>query len=101
MNPYRKITPEGSRDLLFEECAAQNRVKELLMNLFCGRGYREVMPPTLEYCDLFTLPGAEIPLEEMYKMTDRWGRLLVLRPAGRVRGRAGRVKIQIETGEGL
>ena len=33
MNPYRKITPEGSRDLLFEECAAQNRVKELLMNL--------------------------------------------------------------------
>ncbi len=80
MNPYRKITPEGSRDLLFEECAAQNRVKELLMNLFCGRGYREVMPPTLEYCDLFTLPGAEIPLEEMYKITDRWGRLLVLRP---------------------
>ena len=68
MKTYSKITPEGARDLLFEECRARREVQEKLSRVFGLRGYREVITPGLEYFDVFNLPGTAIPQQE-----NSWG----------------------------
>ena len=80
MGTYSKLTPKGTRDILFEECAAQREARRRLSQVFSLRGYHEVLTPGLEFFDVFNLPGAAIPQQEMYKCTDNQGRLLVLRP---------------------
>ena len=80
MRTYSKITPEGARDLLFEECRARREAQARLSRVFSLRGYREVITPGLEYFDVFNLPGAAVSQQEMYKCTDNHGRLLVFRP---------------------
>lgn len=80
MKPFTKLTPEGVRDVLFEECRAQSEARRRLTEIFARRGYQEVMTPGLEYFDVFNLPGAAVPQQEMYKSTDGAGRLLVFRP---------------------
>ena len=77
---YRRTTPEGTRDLLFEECGARRAVARRLCALFAGRGYAEVMTPALEYYELFTGDMAGLPQESLYKLCDAHGRLLVMRP---------------------
>ncbi len=73
-------TPEGTRDLLFEECVVRREVEQKLMRLFFSRGYSEVMTPGMEFYD--TVVGREegMPPESLYKFTDNQGRLLVMRP---------------------
>ena len=80
MRTYSRITPEGVRDILFEECRGHREVQRRLTWAFSLRGYREVMTPGLEYYDVFSLPGAALPQREMYKTTDNRGRLVVFRP---------------------
>lgn len=80
MKSYSKVTPEGTRDILFEECLAQREIQRRLALTFSLRGYQEVITPGLEYYDVFSLPGAAIPQQEMYKSSDNHGRLLVFRP---------------------
>lgn len=80
MKTYTKLTPEGVRDVLFGQCRARNRARQRLTEIFTARGYQEVVTPGLEYYDVFNLPGATIPQQEMYKSTDCAGRLLVFRP---------------------
>ncbi|MDD4699036.1 MAG: ATP phosphoribosyltransferase regulatory subunit [Oscillospiraceae bacterium] len=80
MSEYIYKTPDGTRDFLFEECESHNRIKILLANLYENRGYHEAITPILENYDLFNLESASLTQEEMYKLTDRSGHLLVLRP---------------------
>lgn len=80
MRTYSKVTPEGTRDILFQECRAQREAQQRLSRVFALRGYHEVLTPGLEYYDVFSLPGAAIPQQEMYKSTDNHGRLVVFRP---------------------
>lgn len=80
MSSYNKITPEGTRDALFEECEAKRRVQNALGRLFRGRGFDEVMTPGLEFYDVFCSNAAYFPQESMYKLTDSKGRLMVMRP---------------------
>lgn len=80
MKNYYKITPEGTRDLLFEECTAQSKVTNIISNVFESKGYHRVITPGLEFYDAFSLNGIGIQQENMYKLTDNKGRLLVLRP---------------------
>ncbi|MDR2356208.1 MAG: ATP phosphoribosyltransferase regulatory subunit [Clostridiales Family XIII bacterium] len=75
-----KITPEGTGDLLFRECEAQNAVIGLLRGVFEKRGYREVRTPGLEFYDVFSSKAAYYRPESMYKLTDNRGRLLTVRP---------------------
>ena len=49
MKRYDLLTPEGTRDLLFDECIAKRHVQENLTKLFTGYGYSEVMTPGLEF----------------------------------------------------
>lgn len=80
MKRFNKVTPEGTKDILFEECLAQREVSARLERVFKMRGYNEVITPGLEYYDVFDLKNAAIPQYEMYKATDNKGRLIVFRP---------------------
>lgn len=80
MKRYNRVTPEGMKDILFEECLAQREVGARLQRVFKNRGYNEVVTPGIEYYDVFDLEDAGIPQNEMYKSTDNKGRLIVFRP---------------------
>ena len=80
MKRYNKITPDGTRDLLFEECEARDEAVSRLTAMFRSRGYRQVMTPAIEFYDVFGSSGTYFPQENMYKLTDNRGRLMVMRP---------------------
>ena len=80
MRQNNKITPEGTRDLLFEECLTQRAVENTLTDVFTLRGFNEVVTPGLEFYDVFDPGRSGIEQEVMYKLTDKRGRLMVLRP---------------------
>ncbi len=74
------ITPQGTKDLLFDECLAKREIEKNLSDLFKFRGYCEVITPGIEFYDVFNLTFHNIPQHSMYKLTDSKGRLIVLRP---------------------
>ncbi len=80
MKLYNKITPEGTRDLLFEACAARRLAEEKLEEVFASHGYQEAVTPGVEFYDVFDPHRSGISQEVLYKMSDPKGRLLVLRP---------------------
>lgn len=80
MKKYAFLTPEGTRDMLFEECAAKRYISERVTRLFESYGYSEVITPGLEFYDVFSGKGRSIPQENMYKLVDGKNRLMVLRP---------------------
>jgi len=80
MAKNNRLTPDGTGDRLFEACAAEERVKERLAEVFTGAGYRRVRTPGLEFLSVFEGAGAYFPPEEMYKLSDSEGRLIALRP---------------------
>ncbi len=80
MKNYAKLTPEGTRDYLFEESDARRAVERRLSDLFKARGYRRITTPTFEFFDVFNRESAGALPETLYSMTDTYGRLLVLRP---------------------
>lgn len=80
MKRYDLLTPEGTRDLLFDECLAKRTVQEKLRNIFTAYGYSEVITPGLEFYDVFNSKTRYFPPETMYKLVDGKNRLMVLRP---------------------
>ena len=80
MRNYDLITPEGTKDLLFGECIVRRNVENKLLGLFKSRGYSEMITPGLEFFDVFNLNSSYFPQENLYKLTDTKGRLLVMRP---------------------
>ncbi len=77
---HKLITPEGTRDYLFEEAAARNLVAKKIAEVFKGRGFVEVQTPGIEFLDVFTEAKGGMPVEYMYKLTDAKGRLMAVRP---------------------
>lgn len=73
-------TPEGTRDRLFGECQDRRRVQTTLREVFSRRGFREVSTPEVEFYDLFLRSGNPMPQEQMLKIIDRGGRIMVMRP---------------------
>ncbi len=80
MRQYDLITPEGTRDYLFEECYVKRATEKTIHSIFKRMGYAELITPGLEFYDVFNLNSHYFPQEELYKLTDNKGRLLVLRP---------------------
>lgn len=80
MKNYDLITPEGTKDYLFEECIVIRNVENTLVELFKSCGYSEMLTPGLEFYDVFNLNSRYFPQENLYKLTDSKGRLLVMRP---------------------
>ena len=80
MKSYDLITPEGTRDLLFDECVARKNEEEKLRAMFTAHGYSEVITPALEFYDVFNMKARSFKQEDMYKLVDGKGRLMVMRP---------------------
>ena len=75
-----QLTPEGTRDVLFEECAAKRAISERITDIFKNYGYSEVVTPGLEFYDVFNGKTRYFPQEAMYKLVDGKNRLMVIRP---------------------
>lgn len=80
MKNYDLITPEGTKDLLFGESVVRRTIEDTLLKLFKSRGYSEIITPGLEFFDVFNMKSRYFPQENLYKMTDSKGRLIVMRP---------------------
>ena len=80
MKKNLKITPEGTKDFLFAECSAMDDVCGKLEQVFVGRGFKKVITPGIEFYDVFSVECSGIDQQDMYKMTDNKGRILVARP---------------------
>lgn len=80
MNKNKLVTPEGTKDYLFEEVILRKNIEDKLRNSFQLRGYHEVVTPSLEFLDVYTTMENSIGVEQMYKLIDSKGRLMVLRP---------------------
>ncbi len=80
MKRYDLLTPEGTRDQLFDECLAKRSIQEKLRKIFTAYGYSEVITPGLEFYDVFNSKTRYFPPETMYKLVDCKNRLMVLRP---------------------
>lgn len=80
MKNYDLITPEGTKDLLFGESVVRRKIEDTLLNVFKSRGYSEIITPGLEFFDVFNMKSRYFPQENLYKLTDSKGRLIVMRP---------------------
>jgi len=80
LNNWKRHIPEGSRDILFEDCSNKIKIIDTLRKLYINAGYLEVLSPTLEFYDVFQGDDVSIEQEKMYKLFDKAGRILVLRP---------------------
>ena len=80
MDIKRKNIPEGMRDMIGYENTPAEKLGERLCSMYEKRGYVKVTTPALEYYDVFNFASQIIPEENMYKLTDKSGRLVVMRP---------------------
>ena len=80
MKRYDLLTPEGTRDQLFDECLAKRTIQEKRRKIFTAYGYSEVITPGLEFYDVFNSKTRYFPPETMYKLVDGKNRLMVMRP---------------------
>ncbi len=71
--------PEGTRDILFNECYSKIEIENLLRDVYKNYGYHEIISPTLEFYDVFNMNDQPISQEKMFKLFDNRGRILVLR----------------------
>ena len=91
------ITPEGTKDLLFNECIIRQTIENRIHKIFRSHGYSELVTPSIEFYDVFNHNSRYFPQERLFKLTDCKGRLLVLRPDNTIpiaRNRIADIKIQ-------
>jgi histidyl-tRNA synthetase len=72
--------PRGTRDFLPEDTARRKHVENIMRNIACNWGYSEIITPTFEHLDLFTLKSGEGIERELYNFLDKGGRAMTLRP---------------------
>lgn len=73
-------TPEGVRDLYYQECAQKEVLEEKMKSLLRLFGFRQIRTPMFEFFDVFNKETGSAISKEMFKFTDREGNTLVLRP---------------------
>lgn len=71
--------PDGTRDLLYEDCRVIEKLTRKVNSLFESWSYSEVITPSLEFYDTFTNYRDGISQEEMYKFFDNKGKILALK----------------------
>ncbi|MDR3596370.1 ATP phosphoribosyltransferase regulatory subunit [Clostridium sp.] len=76
----KNMLPEGTRDLILDECIIKRKLERDIDNLFEKWGYKEVITPTVEFYETFNYNSQTLKEEDMYKFFDNRGRILVLRP---------------------
>lgn len=76
----RNMLPEGTRDLILDDCIIKRSLERDIDGIFEKWGYKEVITPTLEFYETFNYNSQSLGEEDMYKFFDERGRILVLRP---------------------
>jgi len=72
--------PRGTRDFLPADTSRRKYVENIMRNVARNWGYSEVITPTFEHLDLFTLKSGEGIVGELYNFMDKGGRDMTLRP---------------------
>jgi histidyl-tRNA synthetase len=72
--------PRGTRDLLPEETWRRYAARNAMQDVLKRWGYQEIVTPTFEHLELFTLKSGNAVIEEIYSFKDKGGRDLALRP---------------------
>jgi len=76
----RSYIPKGFEDLQATEIEIKEEITQTLKQLFKRNGYMQVQTPIFEYYDLFTKIEGTINKNQMIKLIDSDGKVLVLRP---------------------
>lgn len=71
--------PPGSQDLLADDVKRRRHIQSAWFDLSGRHGYAEVIPPTLEYEEVFTLGAGPDLASQLVRFVDRDGRLVALR----------------------
>ena len=72
--------PEGVSDLNYDEYEKICTIENSLLAVFKKEGYRQIRTPAFEYFDLFAESDNSMNTQDMYKLIDSSGKLMVLRP---------------------
>ncbi len=72
--------PRGTRDFLPEDTKRRRNVENILRGVVKNWGFEEIITPTFETLDLFTLKSGEGIIGELYNFTDKGNRDMTLRP---------------------
>ncbi|ODV50675.1 histidyl-tRNA synthetase [Methanohalophilus euhalobius] len=72
--------PRGTRDFLPENTRLRRFVENRMRDVVSRWGYHEIITPTFENLELFTLKSGEGVTGEIYNFFDKGGRELALRP---------------------
>ena len=73
-------TPEGVRDIYGRECHLKRDITDRLLHQMELYGFDMIETPTLEFFDIFSAERGTAPSKNMYKLIDREGNTLVMRP---------------------
>lgn len=73
-------TPEGVRDIYGFEYRRKLKIQESIRKSIASFGYEAIQTPTFEYIDVFSKEVGTIPTKDLYKLVDKDGHTLVLRP---------------------
>lgn len=76
----RSQIPRGVQDRFLGEAARRRRAEAALRDCFARWGYRELIPPTFEFCDNLAVGASPRLQQATYRFFDRHGRTLALRP---------------------
>ncbi|MGD9963482.1 MAG: histidine--tRNA ligase [Thermoplasmata archaeon] len=72
--------PRGTRDFGPAEMAERRRVEQSMRDTCLNAGFGEVVTPTFEHSELFTLRSGQAVIDEMYAFKDKGDREMALRP---------------------
>jgi ATP phosphoribosyltransferase regulatory subunit len=73
-------TPEGFRDIFGRQCDKKRYVERRIEKKFRSYGYQNIETPSMEFQDVFSREVGTTPERELYRLFDRDGNLLALRP---------------------
>lgn len=73
-------TPEGVRDIYSTECELKLMLQNNLHQVLKLYGFRDIQTPSLEFFDIFSQERGTVSSKDMYKLFDKEGNTMVLRP---------------------
>lgn len=76
----RNFIPEGVEDTGSKQYEIKENIINKIKGIYKSFGYRQIATPTFEYYDLFSSLQGTISKDEMFKLIDSSGKILVLRP---------------------
>ncbi|RKD32921.1 ATP phosphoribosyltransferase regulatory subunit [Thermohalobacter berrensis] len=80
MYNFKREVPQGVNDELSDYYEIKDKLILEIKNIFKSYGYKQICTPTIEYLDVFSRIGSTVIKDEMFKLIDSSGEILVLRP---------------------